>query len=72
MSFYIGGLCQDDPMSALDVHVGSHIFREAIARYLLQEEKTVILVTHQLQYMPYAHKVRALDVDIRDFIIPRR
>ncbi len=44
-------------MSALDVHVGSHIFQRAIMEYLLKQEKTVILVTHHLQYMPDAHQV---------------
>lgn len=39
----------DDPMSALDVHVGRHIFEEAIYNYLIKElNRTVILVTHQV------------------------
>lgn len=45
----------DDPMSALDVHVGKHIFEEAIYKYLIKElGRTVILVTHQMQYLPKA------------------
>ncbi len=49
---------QDDPMSALDVHVGSHIFQRAIVDYLLQQKKTVLLVTHHLQYMALADQVQ--------------
>uniref|UniRef100_A0A3Q0R255 ATP-binding cassette sub-family C member 5 n=1 Tax=Amphilophus citrinellus TaxID=61819 RepID=A0A3Q0R255_AMPCI len=39
----------DDPLSALDTHVASHIFRNAIRKQL--RHKTVIFVTHQLQYL---------------------
>ncbi|KAI2613941.1 P-loop containing nucleoside triphosphate hydrolase protein [Hypoxylon fragiforme] len=35
----------DDPLSAVDAHVGQHLFREAICGLL--KEKTRILVTHQ-------------------------
>lgn len=37
----------DDPLSAVDIHVGKHIFEECIKKTL--RGKTVILVTHQLQ-----------------------
>lgn len=37
----------DDPLSALDAHVGNHIFNNAIKKQL--RGKTVIFVTHQLQ-----------------------
>ncbi|KAG9348188.1 hypothetical protein JZ751_001923 [Albula glossodonta] len=37
----------DDPLSALDAHVGNHIFNNAIKKQL--RHKTVIFVTHQLQ-----------------------
>ena len=50
----------DDPFSALDVHVGSHIFKEGVAKYLLKRGKTVIVVTHQLQFLPYAHQIIAM------------
>ncbi|XP_066299993.1 ATP-binding cassette sub-family C member 5-like [Branchiostoma lanceolatum] len=39
----------DDPLSAVDAHVGEHIFRHYIKKML--RGKTVLLVTHQLQYL---------------------
>nr|CAD7455369.1 unnamed protein product [Timema tahoe] len=39
----------DDPLSAVDTHVGKHLFDECINSYL--KHKTRILVTHQLQYL---------------------
>ncbi|XP_021111972.1 multidrug resistance-associated protein 5 isoform X4 [Heterocephalus glaber] len=39
----------DDPLSALDAHVGNHIFNSAIRKHL--RSKTVLFVTHQLQYL---------------------
>uniref|UniRef100_A0A7N8XY73 ATP-binding cassette, sub-family C (CFTR/MRP), member 5 n=1 Tax=Mastacembelus armatus TaxID=205130 RepID=A0A7N8XY73_9TELE len=39
----------DDPLSALDAHVANHIFRNAIRKQL--RDKTVIFVTHKLQYL---------------------
>ncbi|KAL0132720.1 hypothetical protein PUN28_000454 [Cardiocondyla obscurior] len=39
----------DDPLSAVDTHVGRHLFNECINNYL--QNKTRILVTHQLQYL---------------------
>ncbi|KAG7207731.1 hypothetical protein KM043_009345 [Ampulex compressa] len=39
----------DDPLSAVDAHVGKHMFEECIDKYL--KGKTRILVTHQLQYL---------------------
>jgi ABC-type multidrug transport system fused ATPase/permease subunit len=41
----------DDPLSAVDVHVGKHLWKECIQGYLLSRGKTVVIVTHQLQYM---------------------
>ena len=45
----------DDPLSAVDAHVSKHLFRLAISEYL--KPKTVILITHQLNYISYADKV---------------
>ncbi|XP_004713507.1 ATP-binding cassette sub-family C member 5 isoform X1 [Echinops telfairi] len=39
----------DDPLSALDAHVGKHIFNGAIRKHL--KSKTVLFITHQLQYL---------------------
>nr|XP_023023674.1 multidrug resistance-associated protein 4-like [Leptinotarsa decemlineata] len=39
----------DDPLSAVDSHVGKHLFEECIVEYL--KGKTRVLVTHQLQYL---------------------
>ncbi|KAI4464485.1 atp-binding cassette sub-family c [Holotrichia oblita] len=39
----------DDPLSAVDTHVGKQLFEECVAGYL--REKMVILITHQLQYL---------------------
>jgi ABC-type multidrug transport system ATPase subunit len=45
----------DDPLSAVDAHVGKHLFEEAIKKYWTG--KIVILATNQLQYLPYADNV---------------
>lgn len=37
----------DDPLSAVDAHVGKHIFEECIKKEL--HGKSIIFVTHQLQ-----------------------
>lgn len=39
----------DDPLSAVDAHVGKHIFEKCIRDYL--KDKICVLVTHQLQYL---------------------
>ncbi|XP_066268189.1 ATP-binding cassette sub-family C member 9-like isoform X2 [Branchiostoma lanceolatum] len=44
----------DDPLSALDVHVGTQLFEEGIVGLLAAEGRTVILVTHKLQLLPQA------------------
>ncbi|KAK5645842.1 hypothetical protein RI129_004306 [Pyrocoelia pectoralis] len=49
----------DDPLSAVDSRVGKHIFENCIQTFL--RGKTVILVTHQLQYLAYVDYVIALD-----------
>ena len=48
-------LLLDDPLSAVDAHVSKHIFKQAISEYL--KSKTVLLCTHQLNYVKYADKV---------------
>ncbi|KAL1496964.1 hypothetical protein ABEB36_008007 [Hypothenemus hampei] len=49
----------DDPLSAVDTHVGKHLFEECILKYL--EGKTRILVTHQLQYLKKADIIVVLN-----------
>ncbi|XP_066143697.1 probable multidrug resistance-associated protein lethal(2)03659 isoform X2 [Euwallacea fornicatus] len=49
----------DDPLSAVDTHVGKHIFNECIQQYL--RGKCVVLVTHQPQYLRNAEKIYLLD-----------
>lgn len=39
----------DDPLSAVDAHVGKQLFEECICSYL--SSKCVVLITHQLQYL---------------------
>ncbi|CAM6031929.1 unnamed protein product, partial [Sphagnum compactum] len=45
----------DDPLSAVDTHVGRHLFEECVQRYL--KGNTVILITHQLQYLANADQI---------------
>ncbi|KAI1289988.1 ATP-binding cassette sub-family C member 4 [Halotydeus destructor] len=49
----------DDPLSAVDPAVAKHIFQKCIKGIL--KTKTVILVTHQLQFMSKADDVVLLD-----------
>ncbi|GIX88296.1 multidrug resistance-associated protein 1 [Caerostris darwini] len=42
----------DDPLSAVDSHVGKHIFDKVIGPNGLLRSKTRILVTHSLTYLP--------------------
>ncbi|CAD7079877.1 unnamed protein product [Hermetia illucens] len=42
----------DDPLSAVDSHVGKHIFEEVIGPNGLLARKTCILVTHGITYLP--------------------
>ncbi|XP_042240635.1 multidrug resistance-associated protein 5-like isoform X3 [Homarus americanus] len=45
----------DDPLSAVDAHVGSHIFQWVIKGAL--RDKTTVFVTHQLQYLPQCDRI---------------
>ncbi|KAK4879109.1 hypothetical protein RN001_007255 [Aquatica leii] len=49
----------DDPLSAVDTHVGKQIFEDCIRTFL--KNKTVILVTHQLQYLKYVDHIIVLE-----------
>jgi len=45
----------DDILQAVDVHVGAHIFEEAILKEL--KNKTRILVTHHYNILPHADQI---------------
>ncbi|XP_019616773.1 PREDICTED: ATP-binding cassette sub-family C member 8-like [Branchiostoma belcheri] len=47
----------DDPLSFLDVHEGSHMMQEGILGMLREENRTVILVTHKLEYLKEADNI---------------
>lgn len=49
----------DDPLSAVDTHVGRHLFDECMRDYL--KEHIVILVTHQLQFLEQADLIVIMD-----------
>ncbi|XP_045469838.1 probable multidrug resistance-associated protein lethal(2)03659 isoform X2 [Harmonia axyridis] len=49
----------DDPLSAVDTHVGKELFDKCINGYL--KNKTVILITHQLQYLNDVDHIIYLD-----------
>uniref|UniRef100_A0A2K6ES78 ATP binding cassette subfamily C member 11 n=1 Tax=Propithecus coquereli TaxID=379532 RepID=A0A2K6ES78_PROCO len=49
----------DDPLSAVDAHVGKHIFEECIKKML--KDKTIVLVTHQLQYLEFCDQIILLE-----------
>ena len=46
----------DDPLSAVDSHVGKHIFEEVIGGGLLRD-KTRVLVTHGVSFLPKVDKI---------------
>ncbi|KAM9996282.1 hypothetical protein ACTFIY_002464 [Dictyostelium cf. discoideum] len=50
----------DEPLSAVDPEVASHLFDHCIQGELMRN-KTRILVTHQLQFIPYADHIIVLD-----------
>ncbi|EDV54484.1 probable multidrug resistance-associated protein lethal(2)03659 [Drosophila erecta] len=49
----------DDPLSAVDTHVGRHLFEECMRGFL--RDKLVILVTHQLQFLEHADLIVIMD-----------
>ncbi|KAK0158239.1 hypothetical protein PV328_009270 [Microctonus aethiopoides] len=48
----------DDPLSAVDAHVGKHMFEECIDKYL--RGRIRILVTHQIQFLHNVDKIIVL------------
>jgi ABC-type Mn2+/Zn2+ transport system ATPase subunit len=49
----------DDPLSAVDAHVGKHIFNECILKLL--KDKTVLLPCHALNFLQYADQIVTLE-----------
>lgn len=49
----------DDPLSAVDTHVGKQLFDDCICGYL--KSKCVVLVTHQLQYLKNVNCIYLLE-----------
>ncbi|WFD33272.1 hypothetical protein MCUN1_000085 [Malassezia cuniculi] len=49
-------VCLDDPLSAVDAHVGKALFFNAICQ-LRKEGKTVLLVTHAIHFLPHVDRI---------------
>ncbi|XP_071151901.1 multidrug resistance-associated protein 1-like isoform X2 [Mytilus edulis] len=47
----------DDPLSAVDSHVGKHIFKNVVGREGLLQHKTRVLVTHGIHWLPMVDTV---------------
>lgn len=47
----------DDPLSAVDSHVGKHIFDEVIGPHGILKRKTTILVTHGVVFLPQVDSI---------------
>ena len=52
-------LLLDDPLSAVDAHVVSHLFKNCILKYL--EGKTRILITHKTHILEQADKILCIE-----------
>ncbi|KAM3862958.1 ATP-binding cassette sub-family C member 2 [Diretmus argenteus] len=50
----------DDPLSAVDSHVGNHLFDKVIGPNGLLKHKTRILVTHGVSFLPYVDEIVVL------------
>uniref|UniRef100_A0A3P8P716 ATP-binding cassette, sub-family C (CFTR/MRP), member 2 n=1 Tax=Astatotilapia calliptera TaxID=8154 RepID=A0A3P8P716_ASTCA len=51
----------DDPLSAVDSHVGKHLFENVIGPNGLLKDKTRILVTHGISFLPYVDEIVVLE-----------
>jgi ATP-binding cassette subfamily C (CFTR/MRP) protein 1 len=47
----------DDPLSAVDSHVGKHIFEKVLGPKGLLKRKTRVLVTHGVVYLPFMDNI---------------
>ncbi|KAJ1525343.1 hypothetical protein ONE63_010161 [Megalurothrips usitatus] len=50
----------DDPLSAVDSHVGKHIFENVIGPSGLLRNKTRVLVTHGIAFLPFVDRIVVL------------
>lgn len=50
----------DDPLSAVDSHVGKHIFDNIISHNGLLKNKTRVLVTHGIHWLPFVDSIIVL------------
>ncbi|XP_018359853.1 PREDICTED: multidrug resistance-associated protein 1 isoform X2 [Trachymyrmex cornetzi] len=50
----------DDPLSAVDSHVGKHIFEKVLGPNGLLKNKTRVLVTHSITYLPEVDNIIVL------------
>uniref|UniRef100_A0A8C7CGD0 Uncharacterized protein n=1 Tax=Oncorhynchus kisutch TaxID=8019 RepID=A0A8C7CGD0_ONCKI len=50
----------DDPLSAVDSHVGKHLFEEVVGPKGILKDKTRILVTHGVSFLPYVDEIIVL------------
>lgn len=51
----------DDPLSAVDAHVGKHIFENVMAQNGILKNKTRILVTNSINFLPQTDLIFMLD-----------
>uniref|UniRef100_A0A4W3ID60 ABC-type glutathione-S-conjugate transporter n=1 Tax=Callorhinchus milii TaxID=7868 RepID=A0A4W3ID60_CALMI len=51
----------DDPLSAVDTHVGKHIFNRVIGPRGLLQHRTRVLVTHGLTFLPHVDQIVVLE-----------
>ncbi|CAL6011075.1 Xenobiotic-transporting_ATPase / Multidrug resistance-associated protein [Hexamita inflata] len=51
----------DDPLSAVDAHVGKRIWNEVILGYLIAQSKTVLIASHQTHYFSDCNRVLTIE-----------
>ncbi|CAL6059562.1 Xenobiotic-transporting_ATPase / Multidrug resistance-associated protein [Hexamita inflata] len=51
----------DDPLSAVDAHVGKRIWNEVVVGYLVNQGKTVLIASHQTHYFKDCDRIFAIE-----------
>ncbi|XP_011377129.1 canalicular multispecific organic anion transporter 1 [Pteropus vampyrus] len=51
----------DDPLSAVDAHVGKHIFDKVLGPNGLLKDKTRLLITHSIHFLPQVDEIVVLE-----------